>query len=104
MHTEKLETIKERIRTSRMRPERKTEVLHLLEELSKEIESLPSNSRKEADQLVELANQSTKAAIDDSENYPLKELEDSIQEFEVNYPDLVRIINRICMMFANIGV
>ena len=104
MYAEKLETIKERIRTSRMRPERKTEVLHLLEELSREIESLPSHSREEADQLVELANKSTKAAIDDTENYPLKELEASIKEFEVNYPRLVRIINRICMTFANIGV
>ena len=33
MYEEKLETIKERIRTSRMRPERKTEVLHLLDEI-----------------------------------------------------------------------
>lgn len=104
MYAEKMETIKERIRTSRMRPERKTEVLHLLDELTREIESLPSKSLKEADQLVELANKSTKAAIDDSENYPLKELEASIKEFEVNYPTLVRIINRICMTFANIGV
>ncbi len=104
MYKEKLETIKERIRTSRMRPERKTEVLHLLDELAREIEALPSTSRDEADRLVEIANRSTRAAIDDSENYPLKELEASVKEFEIRYPNLVRIVNRICMMFANLGV
>jgi len=99
-YRKKLDEIRERIQKSRIRTERKAEVIRLLDELSAELETIPAESRDKADRIAELADKS----VQETENYPLKEMEHSIREFEVNYPVATRIVNRICMMFANLGV
>ena len=43
-------------------------------------------------------------AVDVSSETPLKELETSVEEFEVSHPRLVRVINRICIMLSSIGI
>ncbi len=104
MAHEKLNLIRERVRTSRMRPERKQEVEALLDELETELDALPSQAKNDARELMEIADRSTRGAIESDDPVPLQTLRETVRDFEVNYPNLTRVINRICAMLSNIGV
>ncbi len=104
MAHEKLNQIRERIQSSHMKPERKEEIGILLNELEKELDALPSQAKNDARELMDIADRSTKGAIEANDPVPLQALRDTVQDFEVNYPNLTRVINRICAMLSNIGV
>lgn len=104
MAHEKLNQIRERIRTSKMSPVRKEEVEKLLNELETELDALPSQAKNDAKELMDLADRSTRGVIESNDPVPLQTLRDTVQDFEVNYPNLTRMVNRICAMLSNLGV
>ncbi|MEI3040269.1 MAG: DUF4404 family protein [Victivallales bacterium] len=104
MALEKLNQIRERIQSSRMKPERKEEIGKLLDELEKELNLLPAQARDDARALMDLADRSTKGAIESGDAVPLQPLRETIQNFEISCPGLTRVLNRICSMLSGIGI
>ncbi len=90
MYMKTLEDIRTQIRESRMKTERKEDVLRLLEDLEKEVASQPEERRADAEKIAELSAE--------PENIS------KLKEFEVQYPDVVRIVNRICTMLSDLGI
>ncbi|MCH9698473.1 MAG: DUF4404 family protein [Gammaproteobacteria bacterium] len=84
----------------------KKQLSDALNALREEIQKLSAEqSRKQS--LIELADQIQQAADNtgDTENNGLiHSLEDTINEFEVEHPDLTAIINRILVTLGNMGI
>lgn len=89
---------------------KKAELLELMGHLKIELEQLRQTDSSKARAIADLAETSTQkafdamTAVDVSSETPLKELETSVEEFEVSHPRLVRVINRICIMLSSIGI
>ena len=89
---------------------KKAELLELMAHLKLELEHLRKTDSSKARAIADLAETSTQKAfdalttVDTSSETPLKELETSVEEFEVSHPRLVRVINRICIMLSSIGI
>lgn len=89
---------------------KKAELLELMGHLKLELEQLRKTDSSKARAIADLAETSTQkafdamTAVDASSETPLKELETSVEEFEVSHPRLVRVINRICIMLSSIGI
>lgn len=89
---------------------KKAELLELMGHLKLELEQLQKTDSRKARTIADLAETSTQKAfdalnaVDISSETPLKELETSVEDFEVSHPRLVRIINRICIMLSSIGI
>lgn len=104
MALEKLNRIRERIQSSRLKLERKEEIEKLLDELEKELNLLPVQAKDDARVLMDLADRSTKGAIESGDTVPLQPLRETIRDFEISCPGLTRVLNRICSMLSGIGV
>jgi len=89
---------------------KKAELLELMGHLKLELEQLRKTDSSKARAIADLTETSTQkafdamTAVDVSSETPLKELETSVEEFEVSHPRLVRVINRICIMLSSIGI
>ena len=53
---------------------------------------------------MDLADRSTKGAIESGDAVPLQPLRETIQNFEISCPGLTRVLNRICSMLSGIGI
>jgi len=111
MGTETIKKIEEKIQNNTaLGDAKKTELLELMGKLKLELEQLQKTDSSKAKTIAELAETSTQKAFDAltavevSSETPLKELETSVEEFEVSHPRLVRVINRICIMLSSIGI
>lgn len=92
-----------------VRPESKTELLHLLNTLRTEIAGLAETNREDAQRIADFAQVSTHEAIREKKNPQLMQLSreglsSSVTEFEQSHPQLVEIVNRICQTLANLGI
>ena len=111
MGAETIKKIEEKIRNNAgLEQDKKTELLKLMGNLKQELEQLQKTDSSKAKTIAALAGASADKAFNDDavtgenpEN-PFKELETSVEEFEVTHPRLVRVINRICIMFSSIGI
>lgn len=105
-----LEEIKTKIAgASGMHEAEKSELMVLVDKLYDELDGLAQTDRGRADSVDGLAK-ATAEKIGKPESNPdeinsaVKGLSDSVEELEVTHPKLVGIVNRICMMFSDIGI
>lgn len=111
MSAETIKEIEEKIQNNAaLGKAKKAELLELMGNLKLELKQLQKTDSGKAQEIADLAGASTQkafdalAAVEVSSETPLKELETSVEEFEVSHPRLVRVINRICIMLSSIGI
>ena len=111
MGAETIKKIEEKIQhNTSLDHSKKIELLELMGHLKLELEQLQKTDSRKARAIADLAESSTQkafetmTAVEVSSETPLKELETSVEEFEVSHPRLVRVINRICIMLSSIGI
>lgn len=111
MAAETIKKIEKKIKdNSELEPNKKIELLELMGKLKLELQQLQKTDSCKALTIAELTGASTQNALKDqpgsevTSGHPLKDLETSVEEFEVSHPELVRIINRICIMLSSIGI
>ena len=111
MAKETIKKIEEKIRNNTgLEQDKRAELLELMGNLKQELNQLQKTDSSKAKAIADLAGASADKAFNEestagesSEN-PFKELEGSVEEFEVTHPRLVRVINRICIMLSSIGI
>ncbi len=111
MSAETIKEIEEKIQNNMALDHgKKSELLELMGNLKLELEQLQKTDSPKARAIADLAGASMQkafealAVVDVTSENPLKELETSVEEFEVSHPRLVRVINRICIMLSSIGI
>ncbi len=88
----------------------KKQLLNVVADLKKELQSLGAVNQVSAEKLAEKAHDSTLHAVKEGEKHPedlnkdIENLKITVEEFEVSHPKLVRLINRFCMMLSDIGI
>jgi hypothetical protein len=92
-----------------VRPERRAELLELLDTLEKEVSTLPSTHREQAQSLAGFADLSAHEATRATPNpqllqLSLQGLSSSAAEFEKSHPRLVHIVNAISHTLSNLGI
>lgn len=87
---------------------RKSELMSLMGDLKKELANIEQHNFDKAVNIANLtgdsATKALKPATVNSSDTPFSELKNSVSEFEVTHPELVRIVNQICIMLSNIGI
>jgi len=88
---------------------RKTELLALLNSLKDEVQRLSETHEEQAHSIASLADMATHEATRQEKsaellNHSLDGLSISGQGFKATHPQLVKTINDICTMLANIGI
>lgn len=107
---ETLDRIEARIRAAEsLSPERKRELLALLEQLRREVGALPPVQQEQARSVTGFAEVSTHEATRARHNpkllaHALEGLRASVSEFEQSHPNLVRVVNAICNTLSNLGI
>ncbi len=89
--------------------EHRKELLELLEEMKKEINNLAKIDSDRASSIASFTEISTNESMreetkKDVLDISLKGLNTSIEDFEVEHPQLVSIVNRISIMLSNLGI
>jgi len=89
--------------------ENKTELLHLLTTLKKEIEELSETEVEGAESITGFAQVSTHEATRQEKNQQLLQLSldglaSSVHEFETSHPKLVETVNSFCQILSNMGI
>ncbi|MCU0788930.1 MAG: DUF4404 family protein [Verrucomicrobia bacterium] len=102
--------IEKQLRASQtIRPERRAELLKLLETLKTEVSSIASSHREEADSIARFTEVSTHEATRSSQDQQLLDLSleglrSSARSFEESHPKLVQIVNSISRTLSNLGI
>ena len=111
MAKETIKKIEEKIRNNTgLEQDKRAELLELMGNLKQELDQLQKTDSSKAKAIADLAGASADKAFNDnaaageSSGNPVKDLESSVEEFEVTHPRLVRVINRICIMLSSIGI
>jgi len=106
-----LQDIKERLNRadSGLTPQARQELLDLVNRLGSELEALAHTDKELAQSVsgfaVLSAHEATRAnGNEETLDYALKGLSSAVGEAEVSHPKLVEVVNRICKMFADIGI
>lgn len=92
-----------------LRPEKREELLNLLAELKREMESVCSQHPDQARSIAGFADLLTHEATRPEKNPRLLEhsvegLSETVTEFESAHPRLVDVVNRICHTLSNLGI
>jgi len=87
---------------NKMDPEKREQLLALTSKLQGEINLLTEKQ----DRLLEAAKKTVEHAKNNDEelNAPMKELGNSVEEFEAHHPKFTEIINSIISTLSNIGI
>lgn len=110
MTRETLKQIRTRLAQSEsLSAEKRHELLHLVDDLEREIESLSETRAEDAESITGFVDLSTREATRESANPQLLEtamqgLSLSIREFESSHPKLVQTVNGISSMLSNLGI
>ena len=110
MINDTIRKIESRIRTgAALPPENRAELLALVEELRKELATLPSAHAEHAESISGFADASTREAMRTSRDPQLvalsvEGLSRSVREVETSHPRLVEVVNSICHMLSNLGI
>ncbi len=105
-----LEEIKTKIAgVAGMQEAEKVELMGLVDKLYDELDGLAQTDRERADSVDGLAHATADEFVKPESNpeelnNAVKGLSESVDELEVSHPKLVGIVNRICMMFSDIGI
>lgn len=89
--------------------ERKAELIALLGRLKEEIAALPESRLDDARSIAHFtetaAHEVTRAGRSpERSNLSISGMAYSVKGFEASHPDLVKVVNEICMMLARIGI
>lgn len=89
--------------------EQKGELVRLLTTLKAEITALEHSHAEHAESVVGFTARSTQEVMRQTRNPRLvaiavQGLSASVEELEVSHPQLVRLVNALCMLLSNIGV
>jgi hypothetical protein len=95
--------------TGALNAEQKAELLQLLQALHTEVHALAHTHAEHAESITGFTGVSTHEAVREPRDPHLVELAlqglaSSVEAFETSHPELVRIVNAISMMLANIGI
>ncbi|MBK8395227.1 MAG: DUF4404 family protein [Leptospiraceae bacterium] len=87
---------------------KKEELLGLVSSLKKEIVDLSTTNKEDAESVANFTKTSTFEAIKTEKNKSLfelsiKGLSESVTKFEASHPDLVAVVNSICVSLSNSG-
>jgi hypothetical protein len=92
-----------------IKPERREELLKLLETLKTEVASISSTHREQAASIARFTEVSTHEATRSTQDQQLLDLSleglrSSARSFEESHPKLVQIVNSISRMLSNLGI
>lgn len=109
MPRDTVESIEDRIKRADIPPEKRRQLLGLLDTLKGEVESLARTHGDDAQSIASLADVSAQEAVRPQPKpevlkLSLAALDKSVEDFETSHPSLVRIVNEISMMLSNIGI
>lgn len=110
MIDETIDKIEERLRNAQSIPEeRKDELLELLRTLRSEVGQIAPTHRDAARTITGHTERLTQEATldprnDDQLQESVDELSASVTEFEKSHPQLVQVVNRICVTLSNLGI
>jgi hypothetical protein len=94
--------------SSELSAKNKNELLTLMGELKNELQSVEQQHRDKAANIAKLTTDSTTAVLKNAKIFAsdptYNELRSAVAEFEVSHPDLVRVVNQICIMLSSIGI
>jgi hypothetical protein len=92
-----------------IKPERKTELLHLLGTLKSEISGISSTHKEQAESIAGFTERSAHEATRTTQNpelldLSLKGMSSSVDGFKKSHPQLVQIVNSISQTLSNLGI
>ncbi len=105
-----IEHIREKIAEANLPDDRKDKLFDLVDELKEELDKIADVNREEALHIAKHAEALSLAVTDENGVDPEKvdvsaaELRDAVGGFEVTHPQLVKVINGICMMLSSLGI
>ena len=105
-----IEHIREKIAEANLPDDRKDKLFDLVDELKEELDKIAEVYREEAVHIAKHAEALSLAVTDENGVDPEKvdvsaaELRDAVGGFEVTHPQLVKVINGICMMLSSLGI
>ena len=103
----RLEDISKTIETQN--PKNKAELVRLLEKLKTEVASLSQDKIEEAKSVAHFAEAAFYEAgrnkkVSELQDLSIDGLEHSVKSFEVSHPQLVQVVNEICVLLSRIGI
>ncbi|MEA3306183.1 MAG: DUF4404 family protein [Elusimicrobiota bacterium] len=103
----RIEDITQKIETQS--PKNKEELVRLLEKLKAEIGNIGDDKVDDAKSVAHFAEAAFHEAGRDKKVTELQDLsrgglEHSVKSFEVSHPQLVKVVNEICVLLARIGI
>jgi hypothetical protein len=109
MMQQTIKEIEDRLATATLSPERRQELVDLLDTLKQEVSSLAQTHREEARNIAGFAKASTEEATASEPNpenleLSLESLSSSVRGFEGSHPQLVEIVNRLAVTLSNLGI
>ncbi|MCS7089280.1 MAG: DUF4404 family protein [Verrucomicrobiota bacterium] len=92
-----------------MDPNQREELLELVRELRREVQGLSQTHQDEANSIAGFAQLSAFEATKERPNprlvkISLEGLKAAVEQFESSHPRLVRVVNHISQMLANLGI
>jgi hypothetical protein len=113
MIQETLQKIQNRIRqaeqSGQLQPERRAEMLRLLDTLKAEIEEVCKTDADRARTMAQFAEVSTREMSQPQPkmgliNQAVSGISASVEDFEKEHPKLVEVVNRISYLLSNMGI
>ncbi|MDJ0625115.1 MAG: DUF4404 family protein [Candidatus Caenarcaniphilales bacterium] len=110
MIDETIKKIEERLKESpNMQPQRKEDLLALLEKLKLEVSSLSETNQDDAHSIVKLTDLSAHEATKEKQNSHLIKLSvdglsNLAKNFETSHPQLASAINNFCLSLSGMGI
>ncbi|MDX1921123.1 MAG: DUF4404 family protein [Candidatus Caenarcaniphilales bacterium] len=110
MIEETIKKIEQSLRESEsFTPEKRKELLGLLEALKKEVAELPVSHQDQAQRIMRFTELSAYEITHKNQNSKLQKLSleglnESVKEFEASHPQLVASVNAFCQALSGMGI
>lgn len=82
----------------------KDELLSLVSAIDSNLQQLAKTHQQAGDKIHQIAENGAHAEGTHGLKEMGEEIRHSIEEFEVTHPQLVELVNRLCIMLANLGI
>jgi hypothetical protein len=109
MINETIKRIEAKIRDSSLNEEKRQELMRLVDILKKELTNLSEKDAEQARSVAGFAEISSHEATREAKDKVLLDISlhgftSSVDKFEIEQPELVKAVNSICMLLANLGI
>lgn len=88
----------------RLTVDEKDELMILIASIDNTMQQLAKTHVQDAEKIQQLADDGAHTALTRGLKEMREEMSESIQTFEVTHPELVDLVNRLCIMLANLGI